>query len=93
MRNSQTKDELLKIPGVGISIAGDLHEMGIHTIAGLVGKNPRQLYYRHCEIKGCVVDRCVLYTFRGAVYFAETDIPEPELMKWWNWKDREWNES
>ena len=45
------------------------------------------------KIKGCVVDRCVLYTFRGAVYFAETENPEPELMKWLNWKDRSWNES
>jgi predicted RecB family nuclease len=87
-----SKDELLTIPGVGKSIAGDLHELGIHQIKDLVGRNPRELYDQHCAIKGQVVDRCVLYTFRGAVYFAETPDPEPELMKWWNWKDRSYRE-
>jgi hypothetical protein len=33
------------------------------------------------------VDRCVLYTFRCAVYFASESKHDPELLKWWNWKD------
>jgi hypothetical protein len=35
-----------------------------------------------------VQDRCLLYVFRGAVYFAETDEDkrEREKLKWWNWK-------
>jgi hypothetical protein len=33
------------------------------------------------------VDRCVLYVFRCAVYFASEAEHDPELLKWWNWKD------
>jgi hypothetical protein len=31
----------------------------------------------------------VLYTLRCAVYAARTEKPDPELLKWWKWKDRE----
>lgn len=36
------------------------------------------------------MDPCVLYTYRCAVYVAETaqDKQQPELRKWWNWKDK-----
>ena len=35
-----------------------------------------------------VQDRCVLYVFQCAVYFAETREAErePEKLKWWSWK-------
>jgi hypothetical protein len=36
---------------------------------------------------GAHVDRCALYVFRCAVYFASEAKPDPELLKWWNWKD------
>jgi len=37
-----------------------------------------------------VQDRCILYVFRCAVYFAETPANEQnsEKLKWWNWKDQ-----
>jgi hypothetical protein len=35
------------------------------------------------------MDRCVLYAFRCAVYYASHDVRDPKLLKWWNWKDRE----
>ena len=38
--------------------------------------------------QGIQVDRCVLYICRSSVYFAETENPDPELLKWWNWKDK-----
>jgi len=28
----------------------------------------------------------LLYVFRCAVYFAENKNPDPEKLKWWNWK-------
>ncbi|MGA3073400.1 MAG: helix-hairpin-helix domain-containing protein, partial [Bryobacteraceae bacterium] len=31
---------------------------------------------------------CVLYVFRCAVYFASEAEHDPELLKWWNWKDQ-----
>ncbi|NOZ13726.1 MAG: pathogenicity locus [Acidobacteria bacterium] len=79
--------ELKQIPGIGNSIAQDLVEMDIRHVSDLVGKNPEALYTRHCVMKGMKVDRCLLYVFRCAVYFAETPEPEPEKLNWWKWKD------
>lgn len=33
------------------------------------------------------MDRCMLYVFRCAVYYASSEQHDPELLKWWNWKD------
>lgn len=82
--------ELKKIPGVGKSIATDLYNIGIRQIHDLKGKDPQLLYDKSNKFAGCVQDRCLLYVFRCAVYFAET-IPgcrENEKLKWWNWKDQ-----
>jgi hypothetical protein len=32
-------------------------------------------------------DRCLLYVFRCAVYYASTARPSPAKLRWWNWKD------
>ena len=44
---------------------------------------------QECVRQGVKVDRCVLYVYRCAVYYANTspDERKPELLKWWNWKD------
>lgn len=80
-------EELTSIPGVGKSIAGDLIELGIKKTSDLIGQDPQELYDRHCRQKGMQIDRCVLYTFRCAVYVASTPNPDPEKMLWWKWKD------
>jgi hypothetical protein len=80
--------DLRRIPGVGPSIAHDLYELGYRSAQELRGEDPEVMYEEHCRQKGTVVDRCVLYTFRCAVYFAGTADPDPEKLKWWNWKDR-----
>ena len=79
--------DLTVIPGVGKSIAMDLRELGIQTVGDLRNKRPEQLYQQHCELRGMHIDRCVLYAFRCAVYFASHTRHDPELLKWWNWKD------
>lgn len=81
------KDELQIIPGVGPSIAIDLRELGIRRVADLVGKDPEQMYQEMIVRRGMHQDRCLLYVFRCAVYFASTRRPRPEKLKWWNWKD------
>ncbi|MEL7565709.1 MAG: helix-hairpin-helix domain-containing protein [Dehalobacterium sp.] len=81
------KTELRKIPGVGKATEQDLIEMGYTSIESLKGQNPQNMYDQHCALKGCRVDRCQLYVFRCAVYFANNEIHEPEKLKWWNWKD------
>jgi len=80
--------ELRSIPGVGKSISLDLWNLGVHSIAALKNKNPETLYQRHCAMISQPVDRCLLYVFRCAVYYASHKRHDPELLLWWNWKDR-----
>jgi hypothetical protein len=83
-----TTKELEQIPGVGKSIAQDLRRIGITSVSQLKGKDPERLYETLCRFKASPVDRCMLYVLRGAVYYASEKDPEPELLEWWNWKDR-----
>ena len=79
-------DPLRVIPGIGPSLAGDLRALGIERVQQLMGEDPNVLYERLCVHQGVRVDRCVLYVFRCAIYFAEGG-KDSELLKWWNWKD------
>ena len=79
--------ELQRIPGVGPNIAQDLYDQGRRRVDELKGADPQALYERQCELQGGHVDRCWLYVARCAVYFAQSLQPEPEKLKWWNWKD------
>jgi hypothetical protein len=81
------KSELETIPGIGKSMARHLKNVGYHTVESLKGQNPEEIYRKDCAYHGSPVDRCVLYVYRLAVYFAENEIHEPEKLKWWNWKD------
>ena len=87
-RSASLKD-LMTIPGVGKSIANDLYRIGVRRVTDLKGKNPEFLYDKSNAVAGVVQDRCLLYVFRCAVYFAETKPSRrnPEKLKWWNWKD------
>lgn len=75
------------IPGIGPSMARDLIDLGVRRVPDLEGRDPERLYRRLIRLRGVHQDRCVLYVFRCAVYFAETRRPDPELLKWWNWSD------
>lgn len=79
--------ELIVIPGVGKKIANDLWNLGIRSVSNLKNRDPEELYQQLCDFQGMHLDRCVLYVFRCAVYFASNDEHDPELLKWWNWKD------
>lgn len=87
MNRNQTLKELQIIPSVGKSIAEDLWELGIRQVGDLKDKDPERLYNRRCAQVGKPIDRCLLYTFRCAVYFASHKKHKPELLKWWNWKE------
>jgi hypothetical protein len=80
--------ELTKIPGVGKSIARDLFNIGIKSISDLKGKDPKTLYEKSNRYSGAVQDRCLLYVFRCAVYYANTKRPDSKKLKWWYWKDK-----
>ena len=64
----------------------NLESLGICCVEDLREKDPQELYDRDCMQHG-YQDRCVLYVYRCAVYFAQTPEPDPEKCKWWNWKD------
>ncbi len=91
-KNSRVND-LKRIPGVGVNMEQHLQNIGIRCVADLVGKNPEELYHLDCLKKGFQEDRCVLYVFRCAVYFAEHEQHEPEKLRWWYWKDKEYPEN
>ena len=80
-------NDLTDIPGVGKSISHDLLSLGISKVEDLIDRNPEDLYRQLCDRKGVKVDRCVLYIFRSAVYYATASPHNPELLKWWNWRD------
>ena len=87
MQKSKCIKELEKISGVGKVIANGLWNIGITSIEELKNKNPETLYNKICIFKDEKMDKCLLYVYRSAVYYASNDIHDPELLKWWNWKD------
>lgn len=82
-------ESLESIPGVGIRIAQVLKAIGIHHVRDLKGRNPERLYKLLEKTVGTHVDKCVLYVFRTAVYYASHKEHDPDKLKWWNWKDKE----
>ena len=82
------RSPLEEIPGVGERIAAVMERLGIREVADLRGQDPEALYLRECAMKGYQEDRCALYVWRAAVYYAEHEARDPEKLKWWYWKDR-----
>lgn len=78
---------LREIPGIGPRMARDLADLGFAKPADLKGKNPEKMYGDLCALRGRLIDRCVLYVFRCAVYYASHHAHDPEKLKWWKWKD------
>lgn len=80
--------ELQQIPGIGRSLSKDLVDLGYRKVNELKGENPEMMYQNLMDLRGKHVDRCVLYVFRCAVYYASNPKHVPDLLKWWNWKDK-----
>jgi len=78
---------LQSIPGVGPKLEAKLRLIGITEVADLANRDPQTLYEQLEEKLGCHVDRCVLYVFRCAVYYASTERHDPEKLMWWAWKE------
>lgn len=86
IRKQANRDSLRIIPGVGEDMEKHLNALGIYKVPDLIARSPDELYQRDCELSGQIVDRCVLYVYRLAVYWAEHENREPEKLKWWYWK-------
>lgn len=87
------KTNLMTIPYVGKRTMISLMNIGISCVEDLVGKDPEELYRKDSLKKGINVDRCQLYLFRMAVYYAENDNHDEEKLKWWYWRDHEYHTS
>jgi len=85
--------KLKEIPGVGNSLATDLWNIGIKSISDLKGENAEILFEKSNKYANTIQDRCVLYVFRCAIYYANTEkgSRDKEKLKWWNWKDKKRN--
>ncbi len=88
-QKKQAIQDLKQIPGVGMAVANYLWDIGITSVKQLRGKKPETLYRLSNEHTGAVPDPCLLYTFRCAVYYAETEneLRDPVKLKWWYWKN------
>jgi len=82
------RKEFQRIPGVGPKLAAKLVELGVQGLDDLAGRSPETLYRELVDLLQAPIDRCVLYVFRCAVYFAKTPNPDAEKLKWWAWKDK-----
>ena len=85
---SNCRHDLCRIPGVGEKLAQKLMALGYARVDELSGEDPQAMYQRPLSLRGEHVDRCVLYVFRCAVYFASNRVHDPEKLKWWYWKDK-----
>ncbi len=77
---------LMRLPGVGKSLASDLWDLGYRSPDDLAGEDPEAMYQRLMKLQGAHIDRCVLYVFRAAVHAVDTRAPEPKKLKWWDFK-------
>ena len=81
------ESDLQQIPYVGKRTEEALRMLGFDSIASLRGADPQEIYERECLMTGQKIDRCQLYVYRMAVYYAENDVHDPAKLKWWAWKD------
>lgn len=83
------KTNLTEIPNVGKKTKESLLNIGITCVEDLIGKDPEELYLKDCKRKGFKEDKCQLYLFKMAIYYAENKERDPKKLKWWYWKDKE----
>ncbi len=79
---------LTVIPGVGKSVALDFGTIGIKNVSDLRGQNAEELYNKLNQVSCFTQNKCFLYVFRCAIYFAETpeEIHDKGKLNWWYWK-------
>ncbi len=87
MDQTTALNNLVRIPSIGPKVGQMLVEIGISEVSDLKNNDPERLYQQICNTRNEQLDRCVLYHFRCAVYFASHQQHDPKRLKWWNWKD------
>lgn len=77
---------LKRIPGMDIPSVRDLLDIGISEIDDLRGRSPEALLEEIFNLREQTPPDRLGY-LRMAVYYAETDNPDPRLLQAWKWSD------
>lgn len=75
---------LKRIPGMDIGSVRDLLDIGLSEIDELRGRSPEVLFEEVLLMRAETPPER-LHTFRMAVYYAETEEPDPALLQPWKW--------
>ena len=65
----------------------DLWNLGLRSVNDLSKSDPKEMFEETRRLAGGSMDKCILYVYRCAVAYARDPNLDPELRKWWNWKD------
>jgi hypothetical protein len=77
---------LKRIPGMDLASVRDLIDIGVQHVDDLRGRSPEALLDEILNLREQTPpDR--LHYIRMAVYYAETDNPDPQLLQPWKWAD------
>lgn len=77
---------LNRIPGMRIEVVRDLLDIGMNHIEELRGRSPEALFEEIQNLRENTA-RERLFSIRMAVYYAETDEPDPALLQSHRWAD------
>ncbi len=75
---------LKRIPGMDVATVRDLLDIGLREIEELRGRAPEALFEAIRTLRP-QAPRERLYALRMAVYYAETEQPDPALLQPWKW--------
>lgn len=75
--------DLTDLPNIGRAGAADLRLLGIDTPAGLVGRDPKEMFETLCAITGARHDPCVLDVFISVTRFMAGEAPR----SWWEYTE------
>ncbi len=75
---------LKRIPGLDIPSVRDLLDIGIREIDELRGRAPESLFEDILNLREQTPPDRLSY-LRLAVYYAETENPDPRLLEAWKW--------
>ena len=85
--NKVIRDQVVRLedlPNIGKAMVADLHQLGIHAPAALVGQDPFAMHAALCNITGMQHDPCVIDLFMSIVSFMEGGAALP----WWSFTEK-----
>jgi hypothetical protein len=75
---------LKRIPGMDLASVRDLIDIGVRDVDELRGRAPEALFEEVMNLREQTPPERLHY-LRMAVYYAETDDPDPQLLQAWKW--------